>query len=223
MDVEALAMNERRSLLTTAGTLAAVLFGAGLAAVFLVPGGGTVTEDQFTSFYDSSGKPATAFLLYVALVAGSGLMAWFFGELRDRIGSTPGTDYAQRVAWLGAGGVIVGGGIELAPAGVQLNSDSSFVGMPIAQSFAQAGLLVFVMGIYAFAVAVFLSARAARRAGAVPGWVGTSGMVVAVLLLASYIVAPAVLLPLWVLVTALGSRSHRAAAVGARKSMAGVA
>jgi hypothetical protein len=70
---------------------------------------------------------------------------------------------------------------------------------------------------------VFLTARAARRAGAVPGWVGTSGMVVAVLLLASYIVAPVVLLPLWVLATALGTRSHRAAVAGARTSMAGVA
>src|SRR3978361_1413536 len=75
IDVEARAMNERRSLLTTAGTLAAVLFGAGLAAVFLLPGGGQVTEDQFTSFYDSSSRPATALLLYLALVAGSGRLA----------------------------------------------------------------------------------------------------------------------------------------------------
>jgi hypothetical protein len=40
--------------LRAAGALAGVLFGAGLFSIFLVPGGGTVTDTQFTDFYRSA-------------------------------------------------------------------------------------------------------------------------------------------------------------------------
>src|SRR5258705_4283751 len=55
-------------------------------------------------------------------------------------------------------------------------------------------------GIFSYAVATFAVCLAARRTAALPRWVAVSGMVAAVLLLASFVVAPAVLLPTWAII-----------------------
>ena len=205
-------MSTMRNRLNVAGVLAGIVFAAGLFSIFTLPGGGSVTDRQFTDFYNSSGRRITAMLLYFALVAGSLLMAWFYGELRRSIASGSLADYAERIAWLGAAATIIGGAIALGPVGVQINSGNSFVGIPIAHTFAQAGLLVLIGGgIYSFAVATFLMWLHAGRTASAPRWQTVSGRVVAVLLLASYVAAPAILLPIWTIVVGLSSRRAQTA------------
>jgi hypothetical protein len=199
-------MNARTSRLPIAGPLAGIVFAVGLLSVLLVPGGGTVTDQQFADFYGSGARRATALVLYVALVAGSWLMGWFFDELSIRVAPGRG-EVARRVAWLGSAAVVIGGAVALAPTAVQANSGSGFVGVPLAHTFDQAGLLIVVVGgIYSFALAVLLLSLDARRSSAMPSWVGVSGIVVAVLLLASYVALPMLLLPLWAVAVGLGSR-----------------
>lgn len=210
-------MTENRSRLPLAGVLAGLAFGAGLFTLFTIPGGGVVTDRQITDFYDSSGRRGTAFVLYLVLVVGSWLMTWFFTELAARLEPGLLAGFVRRMAAVGTAAVIIGGGIAFAPSSVQMNSGRPFVGIPIAQTFAHAGLMVVIVGgVFSFAAATFAVCLRARRTRALPGWVAVSGMVVAVLLLAAFVVAPAILLPLWVIVAGLGARRAPAVApVGA--------
>lgn len=196
-----------RTRMRLAGVLAAVVFTAGLFSIFLLPGGGEVTDAQFTDFYASGTARATAMILYLALAAGSLLMAWFYTELRHAVGPGAAADYAGRLAWLGSAATIIGASVALAPTAVQLNSGSDFVGIPLAHTFDQAGLLIIIVGgIYSYALATFLLCRHARHAKTAARWQATVGMTIAVLLLASYFATPAILLPAWVLFTALTYR-----------------
>ncbi|NJC69056.1 hypothetical protein HC031_04860 [Planosporangium thailandense] len=208
-------MTENRSRLPLAGVLAGLTFGAGLFTLFTIPGGGDVTDQQITDFYHDGGRRATALGLYFVLVVGSWLMTWFFTELAARLEPGAFTGFVRRMAAVGTAAVIVGGAIALAPSSVQMNSGRPFVGVAIAQTFAHAGLLVAIVGgVFSFAATTFAVCLRAPRTRALPGWVAVSGMVVAVLLLTSFVVAPAVLLPLWVIVAGLGTRRAPAAAHG---------
>ncbi len=211
-------MADHRSRLPLAGVLTGLTFGAGLYMLFTIPGGGTVTDQQFADFYNSGAQRATAFGLYLALVVGSWLMMWFFNELGSRLEPGRLTGFADRMALVGTAAVVIGGAIALAPASVQVNSGRPFVGIPIAQTLTHAGLLVFVAGVYSFATAMFVLCLRSRRAATMPRWVAVSGMVVAVLLLAAFVVAPAVLLPAWVIIAGLGAR--RAAATAPTRATA---
>lgn len=196
-----------RSRLRISGLLAGVVFLIGLGTFLVLPGGGDVTDKQFTDFYNSGGHRATAVLLYLVLVAGAWLVTWFFGELRalgtqGRLG-----DVASRVSSVGTAAVIIGGAVALGPTGVQTNSGQPFVGVSVADTFAQAGMFTLIIGgIFSYGLALFLSCLDARRAGGLSGWATMSGMVVAVLLVGAYIALPAVLLPLWMIVVALAAR-----------------
>ncbi|HEX7106208.1 MAG TPA: hypothetical protein VF218_09595 [Acidothermaceae bacterium] len=203
-------MSGSRSRLGTAAVLAGVLFAAGLFSVFLLPGGGKVTDQQFTDFYNSSGRRGAALLLFFALVAGSWLMAWFFGELRRAYAPGALADFAERAAWLGATATVVGAGVALGPVGVQMNSGRTFVGIPVAHAFDQAGLLILIVGgVYSFALATFLMCLHASRTSSAPRWQTVTGRIIAVLLLASYVASPAMLLPLWAIVVGVTSRRAR--------------
>jgi hypothetical protein len=195
--------------LRVAGALAGVLFGAGLFSIFLVPGGGTVTDTQFTDFYRSGTSRAAAMILYATLVVGSWLLAWFYTELRRVTGPGAISDYAGRLAWLGSGATIIGGAIALAPTAVQVNSGGGYVGIPLEHTFDPAGLLVVVGGIYSYALATFLLCLHARNTRVAPRWQTLTGMIVAVLLLAAYLAVPAILLPAWVLMSAVTYRGSR--------------
>ena len=209
-------MSAPRSRLGVAGVLAGIVFAAGLFGIFTLPGGGNVTDRQFTDFYNSSGRRATALLLFFALVAGSWLMAWFYSELRRTLAPGVLADYAERTAWLGAAATIIGGAVALGPTAVQMNSGNSFVGIPIAHTFEQAGLLILIVGgIYSFAVATFLIGLHARRTNSAPRWQTITGRVVAVLLLASYLAAPAILLPVWTIILGASSRAVQVSDPGA--------
>jgi hypothetical protein len=187
-----------------AGLAAGVLVLVGLVSMTLIPGGGDVKDSDFTKFYDSSGRRGAALALYAVLVIGCWAMVWFFSELHGRLeGALASAGY--RLATIGAASLAIGGAIMLAPAGVQINSaHSAFVGIPIAHAFAQAGLLVAIFGgMYTIGVGVFLLALSARRAGAFPGWFAITSMILAVLLVASYIGIGALLLPVWLILAGI--------------------
>lgn len=205
-----LVQTEKR--LTIAGISSGVVFAVGYLVGAIVPGGGDTSDKSITDFYDSSGKRAAAFILALVLVAGCFLMVWFFTELRNRLPEHGLTAVGHTIAMIGAGLVAAGGLIMLAPAGVQMNSGRDFVGIPIAHTFAQAGLAVMLAGgMYAFAVAVFILSLEARRTGAFAGWLSIAGLVVGVLLLASFFWLPGFLLPIWTIV--LGVAAARGTAV----------
>lgn len=200
-------MTQQRSRLPLAGVLAGLTFGTGLFTLFTIPGGGDTTDQQFTDFYNSGSHRATAFGLYLVLAVGSWLMVWFYGELAARFGPGPLSAFIHRMATVGATATLVGGGIMLAPASVQTNSNAPFVGVPIAQTLTHAGLLVVIVGgVYTFAATTFILCLRARRASALPGWAAITGMVVAVFLLASIVATPAILLPVWVIIAGLAGR-----------------
>lgn len=60
-----------------------------------------------------------------------------------------------------------------------------------------------------FALAVLLFSLHGRRTGAMPAWQAWAGVIVAVLLLASFVAIPAILLPIWTVVLGLTGRSIR--------------
>lgn len=215
-------MSRTQSQLAPAGVLAGIVFGAGLFTALLLPAGGTVSDRQVTDFYESAGKRTTVLVLFLALVVGSWLMAWFFGELRRSLPAGGPGEYAERAAWLGATASIVGGALAVAPAAAQDLGGQDFVGVSQAVVFGQAGLsCLLVGGMYSFALATFLVSLHAGRTGAVPRWQAISGMTVAVLLLGSFVAAPAMLLPVWALVTGVSPRARLSRATGAAESVAG--
>jgi hypothetical protein len=215
-------MSRTQSQLAPAGVLAGIVFGAGLFTVLLLPAGGSVSDRQVTDFYESAGKRTTVLVLFLALVVGSWLMAWFFGELRRSLPAGGPGEYAERAAWLGATASIVGGALAVAPAAAQDLGGQDFVGVSQAVVFGQAGLsCLLIGGMYSFALATFLVSLHAGRTGAVPRWQAASGMTVAVLLLCSFVAAPAMLLPVWALVTGVSPRARLSRATGAAESVAG--
>jgi hypothetical protein len=175
--------------------------------LLLIPGlGGTSTTKNFTDFYDSSSHRGTANLLGYVLLVGCWLMIWFFTELRARMTASVRSDIAYRLSIVGVAAVIVGTAVELGPLMVQNNSDNgSFVGIPIAHTFAQAGFGVATAGMAGFALAVFLYGLEFRRAAAMPGWLGVVSLVIAVLLLGSFFGFGAFLLPVWTIVVGVAA------------------
>jgi hypothetical protein len=210
-DAKEKTMSERTRFLTSA-VVAALLFSIGYAIVLIVPGGGTVAEDDFLSFYVRDRSFATIFLLLLAMLAGSWALVWFFSEVRARLGDS----VLARTAWgasiAGATALAIGAALLFAPSGVQMNGEADFVGVPVAHTFAQAGLGVMLgVGMYSLAVAIALFSVAFQRAHLVPNWLAVGGLVIAVLLLGSYIWAPGYLLPVWiVLIGAIGLRERQA-------------
>ena len=195
--------------LTAAGILAGIVFGAGFVSLLLIPGlGGTSKTTNFTDFYNSSGHRGTAAILAFVLLVGSWLMIWFFTELRGQAAGSVRSDVAYRLRVVGAAAVIVGTAIELGPLMVQNNSDNaSFVGIPVAHTFAQAGFGAAASGMVSFALAVFLYGLEFRRAAAMPAWLGVVSLVIAVLLVpGSFFGIGAFLLPVWTIVVGVVAR-----------------
>lgn len=195
--------------LAPAGIAAGVAFAAGYVALLLIPGlGGTAKTKNFTDFYNSSGHRTTANLLAYILLVGSWLMIWFFTELRTHVATSVRSDLAYRLSVVGAAAVIVGAAIELAPLMVQNNSDNAtFVGIPVAHTFAQAGFGTATAGMVSFALAVFLYGLEFRRATSLPAWLGILSFVIAVLLVpGSFFGVGGFLLPVWTIVVGVTAR-----------------
>jgi hypothetical protein len=170
-----------------------------------------VTDKDFIDFYDNDGKGILASLLIVALAGGSLSVIWFFTELRARLPESMLSTMATSAAKFGAVLAAAGGAIMGGPLGVQQNSEAEFVGVPIASTFAQAGLGVMLIGgMGALMVAVVLVNLAARRAAVLPSWATIVGFVVAFVMLGSFFWAPGVVFPLWlIMLGAIGIKDAR--------------
>lgn len=194
-------MSSRRRLLL-ASIVGALLFSVGYLVVVVIPGGGTTAEGDFTAFYVGRDSFFDVFSLFLALIGGAWALVWFFTELNARIPESTPRRVGYAASLIGAAGLSIGGALLFAPAGVQMNSaGTAFVGAPIAHTLAQAGLgTILLAGMYSFALAVGLFSIALRRSGLIPAWLGIAGIVVAVLMLGSYIWVPGYLLPVWMLV-----------------------
>jgi hypothetical protein len=176
--------------------------------VVMVPGlGGTSKTKDFSDFYNSSGRRGLATVLGVLLVIGCWLMVWLFSELRSRLVSSVRSGLALHLSVVGAAAVIVGTFIELGPTMVQnAQYNKEFVGVPIAHAFAQAGAGAVIVGVFTFAVAVFLYGLEFRRTSLVPGWLAIVSMVLAVLMISAFFAVGAFLLPIWAILVGLFSR-----------------
>ncbi len=199
----------RRGRLMIAGLLAGIVFAIGFVMAVQVPGlGGTSTTKNFTDFYDSSSKRGTATLLGFVLVVGCWLMIWLFTELRSSLSGSTRSDLAFHLSVVGAAAVMIGAAIELGPTMVQNNQDNhAFVGIPIAHTFTQAGAGVLIAGMFSFAVAVFLNGLEFRRSTMLPRWLGVVSIIVAILLIGSFFVAPGFLLPIWAIIVGVAGRN----------------
>jgi hypothetical protein len=190
---------DQRARLLVASVVSAVLFTAGYFIAVIVPGGGEVAPEDFTQFYAEEGNQFLTLLFAFLLLAGALALVWFFNELRTRLpdGLLPRVGYGAAV--IGLVGLAAGGAVMVAPMGVQLNSDAEFVGVEIAHTFAQAGLgLILLVGMVSLALATLLFSLTFREGDAVPSWLAIGGIVVAVLMLGSYIWVPGLLFPIWV-------------------------
>lgn len=210
-------MSERRTGAALAsawtGIVGAVLFTAGVIMVSQAPGGGEPKAKDFPDFYDSSGKRATVLVGAYVLAFGCLVLLAFFNALRHRIVERGGgltTDWGHKAAIFGLTSVAVSAGLLGAPAAVQTFGKGDYVGIHVAHAFAEAGFgIMLIPGMLGIALAVFTLSLGGRRTGALQGWLGITGMVVAVLLLASLFFVPLVLFPLWLLVTGIASLRTR--------------
>lgn len=201
--------------LRLSAVVSSVLFTIGYCVVVIVPGaGGTIEEKDFTDFYASDNKRLGAFLMGVTLVIGALALVWFFNEVRSRVDGGSLSRVGYTAAVIGASAAAIGGLIMLAPTSVQVsNGDAAFVGVAIANTFAQAGLGVMLgLGMMSLALATALFSLGAKRARLLPSWAGWAGIVVAVLMLGSFMWLPGLLFPVWVLAFGLLLRSERLAA-----------
>jgi hypothetical protein len=197
--------------LRLAALLAAVLFSVGYLVVLIIPGGGDVTIKDFTDYYDSDGRMRASFVLMVVLLFAAWAIVWFFAEAKARLDDGLLTRMATSASLVGSGALVVGAAILGGPTGVQMSSDEDFVGMPIAHTFAQAGLGVMLfVGMGSLALATALVSIAAHRHAAVPRWLSVGGVIVAVLMVGSYIWLPGYIFPVWVLAFGLVGLRERA-------------
>jgi Domain of unknown function (DUF4386) len=199
--------------------VASVLFTGGYFVEVLIPGAGGPKPDDFTSFYNSDAKMSVAILLFFVLVLGCLALVWFFNELRIRLPETQLTRIAYSMALIGIVTVPAGAGVMAGPLGAQQNSDSGFVGVPVAQSIAQSGLFISLgVGMTAFALAALLMSLAARRESAFPKWLTIAGIVLGILTLGSFFWIPGLAFPVWVLLVGIGGM--RSASVTERPGLA---
>jgi hypothetical protein len=190
--------------LRLSGVLAAILFAAGYLVFAVVPGGGDPSNQDFTDFYDDDAAMGRAFLLLILFGAGSGGVIWFTTELQRRIGRTLACDIGSRLAFAGALLAPAGAAIAAAPALAIRVNNADFAGMEVARAFYSGGaVLTVLLAMSALAAATILFSFALKRSGLVPEWLGIAGMIVGVLLLASFFWIPGFLFPIWMLAVAV--------------------
>jgi hypothetical protein len=186
--------------LRLAALLAAVLFSVGYLVVLVIPGGGDVTAKDFTDYYDSDSRMRVSFVVMVVLLFAAWAIVWFFAEAKARLDDGLLTRMAASASLVGSGALVVGAAILGGPTGVQMSSNEGFVGVPIAHTFAQAGLGVMLfVGMGSLALATALVSIAEHRHAAVPRWLSIGGVIVAVGMVGSYIWLPGYIFPVWML------------------------
>jgi hypothetical protein len=185
------------------GILGGILFAVGIVGFFSIPGGGKgVTDEQLLAFYNSSGKRTAALIGYLALIVSCWLLVWLFNELRAALAMGTRTVMAHQLGVMGAVLVMVGGGINLAPALDQMITGRAYVGPDIASALAVAGLGVLTVGVWTMAVSIFLISLQIRSSGVSSRWLWIFGMVIAVLL-ADAFPATILLVAIWAIVVGI--------------------
>ena len=190
------------------GVLFAVLFVAGMILGRDTPAGDAPDEEWLQWFDDSGNRwqqiigamslalAAMALVVFIAHLVHHLDTGRHAGAVATRVAHGAGLVLAAAIAIGGIGMNYVGAGIEIgelpvpAPDVARIAEHLGF------------GVMLIVGGLFA-ALMVGAVSLAARGTGALPGWLVTAGMVVAVLLLASVMFIPMALLPLWVLAVAI--------------------
>lgn len=207
-----------------AGIVFAVLFVAG----FLIHGVTPDNDDtaKWQSYWDDSGNRTQAIVGMYLMVASVFAFLWFSRSLLVRLasqdeGSQPLASIAQAASTLFAGAVLVAvvtatsiaGSVEFGDAPVPESADLSI------QLDQLAFGILLIPGCLSAAVFIAIGSELARRTGALPKWLVWAGYVAAVVLLASFLFIPLVLIPIWALVTSvvllLRDRNKTAGAVPA--------
>jgi len=190
------------------GIVAAVMLVAGV-----MMGGNTPEYDapdaEWLQWFEKDSNTNAALIGTIILVFGALALIIFAAGLAARVRSAGG-QRANAVIVAGAGvatglSMMIGGIIANAiAAAIVFNSDYPIPAPDVAKALEQAGIgIVLAAGGWSAALLVGVASFSARRVGQLPNWLTTSGMVVAVLLLASVLFLPLVLLPLWTLVTGI--------------------
>jgi hypothetical protein len=182
--------------------LAAVLFGIGYSVAIVIPGVGNTPDKDFTSFYASDNKMHAAIILFAVIVVGSMAMLWFFSELRARLPDGMLASIGYGAALVGVIAAPAGVAIMVGPTSGQQAGNGTFVGIPTALAFAEAGLaLTLGVGMTGFAVAAILMSLAARGTAFIPGRLAIGGVILGVVTLGSFFWVPGYAFLIWVLVT----------------------
>lgn len=209
---------QARTRLLVSGVLAAIITGVGFVDGDVIPGVGPTPTKNFTDFYQSDSQQHLSVVLFLVLTIGCLLMLWFFTELRSRLGEGTLMRLGFAAAVVGVVALPIGAAVMGGPTGAMQNLDGASIDPSLADSFAQAGLLIMLLpGMGAFALAMLMANLAARRAGLMPTWLFWVGVALFVISLGSFFWIPAYAFMLWVLLTAIvvGMRPEAAARPGA--------
>ena len=185
------------------GAIGAVVYTIGFFVAGSIPGGGEPEAGDFEEFYVTDDNTATALIGAVLLTLGAIALLWFFHTLRAAMAGTD-AGFGRACAAIGLALIAGSGAILAGPSAVQVVSDGEFVGEQIAHTFAQAGYgLMLVPGALFLGAAVVVLSLVGRRAGVLLPWAAIAGIVAGALQVVSFLWIPALLIPLWVLVTSL--------------------
>jgi hypothetical protein len=186
------------------GVVGAVVFTIGFFLLSAIPGGGEPDPSDFQDFYVEDDRTELALVAVYAMTLGALAMLWFFHELREAMPTwTARLGFASSA--LGLSLAVAGAAIMAGPSGVQSFGDGAFVGEPVAHAMSQAGWGVILVGGALFlGLGIAGFALGGRQTAALPSWVVITGFVAAALQLVAVIWFPALAIPLWVILAAVG-------------------
>lgn len=197
--------------------VAALVFAVTFVAGFMLSGDTPdydASDQEWMSWFDDDGNRTGAVLggllmaasgvAMVLLAAGVGDRlrggSWRSGRLAT-VSVTAGTAFAVTALIGGVATNQVAAALEFAP-------DYPMPGADVMRQAEQLGVGVTLVGAWFVALWVATVCWALRGTPALPNWVATAGLVVAVLLLFSVFFLPLLLLPLWVIAFAFTLRSE---------------
>lgn len=191
-----------------AGIGFAVTFVAGLITVAQVPAYDAADADWVA--WVEEDNVLTVIGTFLLITAGLLLMA-FVTSLASQVRGAVASEHDHEVAVLRGAGVMAGTTLMVAAliggamsAGVTFAPDFEAPGAELIRSLDQLSLGLMLVGTgWSMAVTVALTSWAGRRSATLPGWLTTSGLVVAAALLLSPMFLPIVFVPLWVLITSI--------------------
>ena len=164
---------------------------------------------EWTAYFEDSGNRAQTIVSSILLVLASFAFLAFFWALSARLGSSEEGQLRFSNLALASGAVVT---VALATAGalggaVAFGHEFDDYPLPSPEIMLQidniGGAIVVLVGGYAASMFVGASSIAALRGGALPTWLGWLGVVIAIVLLFSFLFLPLVLFLLWVLIVSV--------------------